>query len=639
MADMSKNSTYDVFVSHNRNDKAWVRRFVIILKNLGIQTFYDEDDIKVGEDIARKVMHGLENSRRSVLIISPESLKSKWVAAECLARLYDDPDGRDQSVLPILLSPVDIKQIPLFLRGKLYADLTNHSRRKIVWENLLRQLGATARVLPEMPDPNFKERYPRTNTKKKAASVKSYSSTPPESQRKVAIIGMGYVGTLLASALANAGHSVIGVERDPSKFDRLLRGDSHLLEPGMDQLLRNAHLSNRLTITHSFEAENATNSEFAVVCVGPFKRNDGGKEDWDISRFKRVLEEIGEAIKKRKSLTPLNIIIAATVRPQDCEQKLIEEYLNESNGTRYLIATNPLFFREGSMLDDLRNPPFIITGTFDGKPNIASKDWGEIMLNLTQSTTEAQFQLFSMTMAMASMVKLSSNAFHAMKVCFANEIGRICHERDIDAGAMMNIFKRDHTLNISNLYLEPGFAFGGSCLGKDIFGLLSTANKHTKDTFRLIGSIQDSNKEHIKQAVQTIKDRAESIGQNCIGFFGLTFKPGTDDIRSSPAIELINQLPRQYEILAIDSDLQHTPDLTGKNRSQWIDVLQNSKITIANDIKEIVSNSRILVIAKPSGVNFEELLPLLSDQHFVVDLIGEFSKSKLRDFPSTYGLV
>lgn len=630
---MNRSYTYDAFISYGSSDIDWVREFANCLKDLGLQACYDRGEFRLGHNFINEIHDNIPKSRKLVLIITPESAESEWVQAELSAKLLDDPNGKRGTIIPVLFRNSTENHIPKSIRHLHFADLRDHSQREAEWENILKSLGAKAQVFPKMPDPEISGS--RQNRATPVLNPALFPISVSESPRNIAIIGMGYVGMSLAALLANAGHNVIGVEEKELKVDRINKGESHLLEPGIEELLQKAHLSERLSAIRKFDE--AFPVDFAVVCLGPNKSSDGGKEVWDTSKLKNVLEEIGESIRHRRSDTPLNIIIAATVRPQDCEQKVLEGYLKRSHGDGFWISTSPLFCREGSMLTDLQNPPFIITGTFDGKHNSASREWSKILHNLVDSAKKDNCQLHCMTMGMAAMVKLASNTFHAMKVCFANEVGRICHEHGLDSQEVMNVFKQDHTLNISDYYLRPGFAFGGTCLGKDTYGLLSTAKNYSKNTFPLIGSIQESNNKHIAQAVKIIQYLIKKTKQDRIGIFGLTFKPGTDDLRSSPAMELIFRLPKIYTILAIDSDLKETPAITGKNREQLTKTLETHKILIVDNVEDIVSQCHILVIAKSKEVKVEDLK--LTNQHCIVDLTGEVSSSAARDFPCIYRLV
>lgn len=637
---MAQPLTGKIFISHNREDKPWVRRFVKLLRKQGVQVFFDEEDIAFGETIADGVMRGIADTRKLILFLSPASLSSRWVAAEYLAALYENLRGKDIIIIPVILEPVNRDDIPLFIRGLSKVDLTDHPRRNTVFKRFLRSLGVTAKKLPEIPtdDPyNESDDDPDDDFEEHGVVLEPVATfhvaqVASESRRHIAIIGMGYIGSSLAVALAAAGHQVVGMERDLFKFNTLSNGESHLLEPGIDDLLRQAHSAKNLTVEQGFTPELADTVEIAVICIGPTKGT--GEDSWDTSRFEGVVKEIAAAIGQRTASAPLNIIIAATVRPQDyvLAESVLAESLTEITSPGYALAISPLFLREGSMLADIQSPPFIITGTFDGNTNSASSAWSDALLGLVSpSLPDAQAcRVRCMTVSEASVVKLASNTYHAMKVCFANEVGRICRGSGIDAHAVMEAFNQDKILNISPLYLRPGFAFGGSCLGKDIQGLLSLADPKGKDTYQLIEALQSSNISHLNQAARLITKQVDASGQKRVGFFGVTFKPGTDDMRGSPAIELMNLLPRAYEIYAIDSDLDNTPNLTGRNLAQWRTVLNRHNIMMAGTTSALALNCQILVITKMDAVQLKELRSLVSDQHCIIDLIGE--ADTLRDF-------
>ena len=337
------------------------------------------------------------------------------------------------------------------------------------------------------------------------------------------------------------------------------------------------------------------------------------------------MAEIGEALREVKRSTALGIVIAATVRPQDCELALrsLESASGSVHGAQFILVMGPLFLREGTMLDDLQMPPFILTGTFDGKPNAASLAWAEALGGLVASGAKLGCPILCVQTGVASIVKLSSNAFHAMKVCFANEVGRICRASNVDGLKAMSVFVQDRLLNVSTLYLRPGFAFGGSCLEKDIVGLLSTADLRGSGPLQLLQSLREANVAHLRRAANLIQKEVESIRESRVGILGLTFKAGTDDMRSSPAIELVKLLPRGYEIHAFDPDLPQTPTLTGENKSRWQETLGNQSIRIAGSVSDITSRCDVLVIAKSASIDMAELGALLNERHVLIDLVGE----------------
>lgn len=338
--------------------------------------------------------------------------------------------------------------------------------------------------------------------------------------------------------------------------------------------------------------------------------------------IRRCLDEIGRALRLTDRKLPMLIVIVATLRPEDCElAREVLERSTERATNKWVLCTSPIFVRQGSILEDLAAPPLILTGTADGRENEASHLWSELMRALVPAETREAIAGRCLLMEEAAMVKLSSNAFHALKVCFANEIGRLCRNQGIDSQRVMDAFCTDRVLNLSAAYLRPGFAYGGSCLGKDTEGLLGACATTEAGGLELLRSLRTANSAHIMEAVRKIRHCVRSRGVKRIGLYGLTFKDGTDDLRDSSILLLLELLPRDLEVHAFDRDLERTPELTGKNLEVWRKKLEELNITNARSAAEVATNCRVLVIAKKHAVELAVLESIVERRHVVIDLV------------------
>ena len=621
---MSTLFVYEAFVSYNHRDKRWTKEFVSLLRSCGVSTFFDDDAIAFGESIPKQVATGLSKSRVILILISKNSVKSKWVSAELYRKFMKDPDGSGQSVIPVLLEYVDLSsEIPL-LDSLKYVDLTDPDHRQAQFEALLTQLGVRALSLPQLPiykrDTQAKQDAPKQRTDRQHSKPNAQSNK----RHKLAIVGVGYVGSAIAASLISVGHSIYAIEKDPLKLDSLQRGRSHLYEPGVDEIFSIGYQKKILSADASLPSDRS-NISAIVITIGPSLKQDESTKRWDASHFFVVLAEIGEAIRSWASFEPIPIIITATLQPSDCRRALstLEEAIGSPHGTKFFLAMCPLFLREGSMLSDFRDPPFTILGTPDGQSNNATIIWNSLLKELIHAKLTKEPQDLLMRMEAACLLKLSSNAFHALKVAFANEIGRVCRAAGVSATNVMEAFARDQSLNISSAYLVPGFAFGGSCLKKDIHALLSTVDQGVATNLTLLSAIQDSNTSHLRHCAQKVQRHADQLKLRKVGVFGLTFKPGTDDLRDSQSLELIGSLPRSFEILATDPDLLRTSNLTGANRAHWQETLATAKVQLAADPVDIVRACKILIIAKRNSFPFLTVGRELTADHFIIDLVGE----------------
>jgi|SRR5271166_1365741 len=341
---------------------------------------------------------------------------------------------------------------------------------------------------------------------------------------RVSVFGVGYVGCVTAACLAREGHNVIGVDVDSFKVDAINSGRSPFFEPGLEELVHEMVASRRLSATVD-HGEAVRNSDIALICVGTPTNLDGSTR---LDYLKQVLLSIAQELRQLDR--HFVVALRSTVLPTAFEEELIpllEEHSRKAVGERIGFVYNPEFLREGVALSDFQDPPWTIVGSSDAGS-------GDAVASLYQKLPAPIVRTDPRT---AAMVKYFSNAFHALKIVFGNEVGTLCRELGVDGGEMMKIFCQDTKLNISARYLKPGFAFGGSCLPKDVKALLSEVGRRGLK-LPVLESILPSNEAHLKSCIRLVAD----TGRRKIGLVGLAFKEGTDDLRESPAVELAERL-------------------------------------------------------------------------------------------------
>jgi len=420
---------------------------------------------------------------------------------------------------------------------------------------------------------------------------------------RIAVFGMGYVGCVSAACLANMGHSVIGVDVNVSKLDMIQNGKSPIIEPGLNELLDRVVKEERLKVT-SDSNEAIRESEVLMVCVGTPSCPNGSL---DTRYLERVVTQIGAALS---ALSTYHVVtIRSTLLPGMVQSHcipLLESASKKKVGEEFGVCINPEFLRESTAIKDFQAPPFTLIGEIDKR---SGDTLAQVYADLPAPTYRVQPDV-------ASLVKYVSNAYHALKVVFANEIGAVCKELDIDSQKVMNIFSQDTNLNISAAYLRPGFAFGGSCLPKDVRALLYTA-KHRDVDIPLISSILPSNNLHIQRAV----DQVSALNKRNVALFGLSFKKGTDDLRDSPLVHLAEMLLGKGYILRIYDEEVSLSKIFGNNNDYIEKTIPHIKDLMKTDIEDIVEKSEILIVGKRfQGI--ERIRSKLRQDQVVIDLIN-----------------
>lgn len=419
----------------------------------------------------------------------------------------------------------------------------------------------------------------------------------------IAIFGLGYVGSVSAACLAAAGHDVIGVDVEPQKLDLIRRGRSPVTEPELDELLSNGVAAGRLRVTED-TGEAVRAADISLICVGTPSRRNGSL---DSTFLERVLQQIGEALHGGRSYHV--IAIRSTLLPGVLDSHLLP-ILTRSSGRTISsdlgVCINPEFLREGSAIRDFQHPPFTVIGETD-------RHAGDVLLG---AYSHLQAPVHRLRPDEASMIKYASNAFHALKVAFANEVGAISGQLGLDGRKVMRVFCEDTDLNVSSRYLQPGFGFGGSCLPKDIRALNYVAKAIDLAT-PLLNSVMVSNEAHIRRVVDAVLE----TGKRRVTLLGLSFKKGTDDLRESPFVTLAEALIGKGMMLQVwDPDVA-IGQLVGRNRAYIDERLPHLSQLMVHDWKYALEGADVVIVGKRPD-RTEMLAQAIRKEQLVIDLVG-----------------
>jgi len=421
------------------------------------------------------------------------------------------------------------------------------------------------------------------------------------SPRTVSVFGLGYVGCVSVACLAKAGHQVIGVDVNASKVDLIGQGVATIVEPGLDDLLKSGVTNGNIRATTHAEAA-IKDSDVIIVTVGTPSLPNG---ELDLSHIYAVAEEVGKTLKVMNRF--IAIAIRSTVKPGTCNivRNIIEKASGKKAGIDFSVVANPEFLREGTAIADYETPPYILIGSSDDK---GAAEVAAVYFNLSA-------EILNVKLPSAEIIKYVNNSWHALKVAFGNEVGSICKQLGIDSHEVMNLFFRDCVLNISPHYLRPGYAFGGACLPKDLSALTSLARYNGVIT-PLLESVHPSNDAHIERAVALIRKHPKSAR---LGFLGLSFKSGTDDVRNSPTLEVISSLRNDgYEIRVFDDYVQLAL-VSGRNADTTRSILGDVESLMVATTDELLEYSDVIVVAKKDA-SFDDILNNLGTR-LIVDLI------------------
>ena len=420
---------------------------------------------------------------------------------------------------------------------------------------------------------------------------------------KIAIFGLGYVGSVSAGCLAAAGHDVIGVDVEPAKLELLRSGKSPVTEPDLDDLLGAAVAAGRLRVTNDTTLA-VQSSELSLVCVGTPSRRNGSL---DSTYLERVIEQIGAAIATTSGYHV--VAVRSTLLPGVLESTLIpllERASGRTVGVDIGVCVNPEFLREGSAIRDFQSAPFTVVGETDARA-------GDVLL---RAYAHLDAPVHRVRADEASMVKYACNAFHAVKVAFANELGALCQPLGLDGRNVMRVFCEDRDLNISPRYLKPGFGFGGSCLPKDLRALNYVA-KDLDVATPLLGSVLHSNDAHIARVVDAVLES----GKRRVALLGLSFKSGSDDLRESPFVTLAEALIGKGLTLRVCDPDVAVGQLVGRNRAYIDERLPHVAQLMDSDWERLATEADVVIVAKKIG-DPARLAQLVSPRQLVIDLVG-----------------
>ena len=418
----------------------------------------------------------------------------------------------------------------------------------------------------------------------------------------ISLFGLGYVGSVSAVCFAHMGHKVTGVDISKAKVEMLDSGRSPIIEARMAELVAEGNRACRLHATTDSMAA-VVGSDVSFVCVGTPSLRSG---KLDLSHVEKVSREIGSALKQKTSFH--TVVLRSTVLPGTTETLVIptiESASGKKAGVDFAVCYNPEFMREGSAVADFMQPPYTIIG---------SQDSGHLA-PLREVYRDVSAPVFETSIRVAEMVKYVSNLYHAVKVGFANEVGTLCKHLGVEADQVTKIFLTDTKLNVSPAYLSPGFAFGGSCLPKDLRAVTYRA-KELDLELPLLESLMPSNAQHVERGVDAILQ----TGKRQIAMMGLSFKAGTDDLRESPQVQLIKRLLGEgCQVKVWDKDVS-LGQLAGSNRQYIEDVIPHIGSLLSADMAEVLRNAEVVVIG--TKVEKTELAKLLSPRQIVIDLVN-----------------
>jgi GDP-mannose 6-dehydrogenase len=420
---------------------------------------------------------------------------------------------------------------------------------------------------------------------------------------QISIFGLGYVGSVAAACLARDGHHVIGVDADPVKVELINQGISPIVEPDLRELIAAGRDNGTLEATTDTDYA-VRNSSISFFCVGTPSRDNGSL---NLDYVKRVCEQIGASIGKKATF---HLVVARSTMLPGTVRSLVIPTLEQASGKLagkdFGVCVNPEFLREGTAIYDFDNPPKTVIGATDGHSAEMLKSlYGGIKAPLVVTPVEV-----------AEAVKYTDNCWHAVKVVFANEIGAICNSVGVDGQAVMDVFCQDRKLNISTAYLKPGIAFGGSCLPKDVRAMSYFARAHDADV-PMLNSVLAANDKQIERLLRLI----ESKQNRRVGVLGISFKAGTDDMRESPVVRIVESLHgKGYDVKVYDPYVS-VASVRGANRNYILNVIPHIRKMLTEDLEEFLDHAKTVVVGNRSPL-FRGLMKQIPADRTVVDLVN-----------------
>jgi GDP-mannose 6-dehydrogenase len=429
---------------------------------------------------------------------------------------------------------------------------------------------------------------------------------------RISIFGLGYVGAVSLACLGRDGHEVTGVDIDQGKLDLIASGKSPIVETGILELVRDVVASGRIKVTDN-AAEAIANTDLSFVCVGTPSAPNGSQS---LKALTRLSEQIGAALKAKDQ--PHTVVIRSTVEPgtvEDVVIPILEKHSGKTAQKDFSVCFQPEFLREGCSVQDYDFPPMTVVGLADAR---AAGQLKEVFGHLPCKFIETDIRT-------AETLKYACNTFHALKIGFANEIGRICQALGSDSNRVMELLCEDKQLNISKTYLRPGFAFGGSCLPKDLRALLYLAKSHDVEVPMLAGLLP-SNRLHVDHAAKMILER----GDRSVGIIGLSFKSGTDDLRESPLVDLVERLIGKGLNLKIYDPEVQVSQLIGANKRYIEEVVPHIGSLMCESVEEAMQDAAIVVVGLSDKDIMSDLYTHSQDGQFILDLAGVPEPTRLR---------
>jgi GDP-mannose 6-dehydrogenase len=419
---------------------------------------------------------------------------------------------------------------------------------------------------------------------------------------KVSIFGLGYVGTVCAGCLAKEGHEIIGVDPVQVKVQLVNAGKSPIIEAEIEEIIADAVKRGRLRATDD-SLQAILDTDVSFVCVGTPSQMNG---NLDLTHVRHVCEQLGQGLKDKTARH--TVVIRSTILPGTMRRMVIpvlEENSGKKAGKDFGVCNNPEFLREGSAVMDFASPSKTVIGELDGASGDA----------LAALYAKLDAPLIRTDIETAEMIKYIDNSWHALKIGFANEIGNLCKSFSIDAHRAMAIFCEDKKLNISSAYLKPGFAFGGSCLPKDLRALAYSAKLHDLE-LPILNAILPSNELQVARGLQLIMEQ----GHKRIGILGFSFKEGTDDLRESPMIEIIERLAgKGYDVRIYDNNVQ-VARLVGANRDFILNRIPHISRLMVDNMEAVLQHAETIVIGNKS-TEFESVPQSLHTGQCLVDFV------------------
>lgn len=429
---------------------------------------------------------------------------------------------------------------------------------------------------------------------------------------RIAVFGLGYVGSVSAACFCRLGHEIIGVDTNSLKVKMINNGKSPVLERGLSELIETFVAEGRLRATEDVR-EAVEFADVSLICVGTPSYATG---EISVTHVANALQQLGHQLKNKNKYHV--IALRSTLLPDVFVNELLPQLIQSSGkeiGVDYGVALYPEFLREGTAISDFLNPPKVVIGELDQRS-------GDVIFELNKSI---QAPIFRTDLTTAGMVKYVDNCYHALKIVFANEVGRMCQSLKIDSNKVMEVFCSDRKLNISTAYLKPGFAFGGSCLPKDVRAFTYKA-KQLDVVVPMLNSLLESNNEHIRLLI----NKLISLDSKQLGFIGLAFKEGTDDLRESPIVEVIERMiGKGYSVSIYDENVMLS-NLMGANRAFIEKEIPHISRLMTDNVRKVIAASEVVVVSQKAPDLTESLMSLTKEKT-VIDLVGSIENPAALD--------